>query len=314
MGSYSIDLCPIINKGKAISKSLTSLPSVSGHEVPLVSVVCTPEVIDGWEIPLVPTGADPCNMCNNEDLNTIKWYQRFHTQHNPIPPFEPTIIPEDYWVFECAIPRGFLEGTCPQCFGNASKFLLVGELGFTTSWVFARENRAKWTVARKDLPFPGEHLKVLTIIPGAGDSFRPMSSCAYSACGAPAGSCYYPTWEIQTSGRFCIVAESYFASPTWTSGKIANYYTDSLGWSDLDEHYLGYPSCDVYGDDSLKYSVEAEKEIVELTSAGFSAYIIGAWVSLRKLGKVHFEPYDDGVLGVPGNSIILPWHISGVGG
>lgn len=315
MGNHSIELCPVVNKGKAIDKSLTSFPSMSGYEVPLVSATCTPKIVDGWEIPLVPEGLDPCTMCNGEKVNNINWFQRFHNQLNPIPPFEPIVIPEDYWVFECSIPQGFLEGTCPQCFHRASKFLLIGDLGFNTSWVFARGGKAKWTVARKNLPFPGEPLKVITVIPGDGDFLCPRPSCTHSACGAPSGSCYYPTWELHTTGTFCIIADGYFATPTWTSGKITNYYTDALGWSDFDENHLAYPNCSVYGDRSLKYSLKVEKEEdKELTSAGFSAYIIGSWVSLRKLGESHFEPFDDDVLGVPGNSIILPWHISDVGG
>lgn len=314
MGDYSIDLCPIVNKGKAIEKSSESLPSVVGYEVPLISAVCVPEVIGGWEVPLVPEGFDPCDMCGDIGLNPIKWHQRYHDQLNPIPPFEPIRIPEDYWVFECSIPQGFLEGLCPQCFSGASKFKLVGELGFNTSWNFACGNGVKWTVTRNSLPFPGEYLKVLTVIPGDGDSFRPKASCTYEACGAPSGSCYYPTWQMHTTGRYCLIAGGFFATPTWTSGRITNYYTEALGWTDLDESYLGYPDCSVYGDTSLKYSVNVEGELVNLTSVGFSAYIVGSWVSLRKLGEDHFEPYDDGVLGVPGNSVILPWHINGIGG
>lgn len=315
MGSYSVDLCPIVNKGKAIKKkSSGSLPSVQGYEVPLVSVVCTPEVTEGWEVPLVPEGFDPCGMCGDVKVNSIKWYQRFRNQLNPIPPFEPIVIPEDYWVFECSIAQGFLEGSCPQCFPKNSKFLLVGNLGFTTHWAFAQKNRVKWTVARKNLPFPGEPIRVLTVVPGDGDSFRPRSPCAYAACGAPADSCHYPTWQIQTTGKYCTVAEGFFATPTWTSGKIANYYTDTLGWSDLDDDYLGYPDCSVYGDDSLKYAISVEQELKELTSVGFSAYITGSWVSLRKLGETYFEPYDDKVLGATGKLVILPWHINSVGG
>ena len=315
MGSYPIDLCPIVNKGKAIGKSLTSLPSVQGYEVPLVSVICTPEATEVWEVPLVPEGADPCNMCNEEKINEIKWYQRYHTQLNPIPPFEPTKIPEDYWVFECSIPRGFLEGTCAQCFSHASQFRLIGDLGFDTHWTFAWEDRAKWTVARKNLPFPGEPLKVITVIPGDGDFLRPHNSCTYSTCGAPDGSCYYPTWELHTEGAFCVIATGYFATPTWTSGKIVNYYTDSLGWSNFEKDHLAYPDCSVYGDCSLKYALNIEKEETkELTSAGFSAYVIGSWVSLRKHKNPYFEPFDDGVLGAAGDLIILPWHISGIGG
>lgn len=316
MGNYSIELCPIINKGKAISKSSSSgsLPSVQGYEVPLVSSVCTPEIAESWEVPLVPEGFDPCNMCGDVKVNNIKWYQRYHNQLNPIPSFEPIKIPEDYWVFECSIAQGFLEGLCPQCFPRNSKFLLVGDLGFNTHWTFAQKNRAKWTVARENLPFPGEYIKVLTVVPGDGDFFRPRSLCATVACGAPVGSCYYPTWELQTTGRYCTVADGYFATPTWTSGKISNYYTDTLGWSNLDEDHVGYPDCDVYGDPSLEYKLQVEKTNINLTSLGFSGYGIGTWVLLRKLLNEWTEPYDDGVLGQLGNLAIVPWHITGVGG
>lgn len=315
MGTYSINLCPIVNKGKAISKSLTvSLPSVKGYEVPLVSVICTPEAIDSWEIPLVPEGSDPCNMCGNTEFNTIKWYQKYHTQLNPIPPFEPVKIPEDYWVFECSIPQALVEGTCPECFSKASKFLLIGDLGFKTSWQFAKKGRVKWTVSRNSLPFPGEYLKVLTVVPGDGDSFRPHGVCTPPACGAPAGSCYYPTWEIHTTGKFCTIAGGYFATPTWTSGKIYNYYTNALGWSDLAEDHLGYPDCFVYGDVSLKYQIVVEGQLLELSSAGFSAYIVGSWVSLKKIGKAYYEPFNDEVLGASESLVVLPWHISEIGG
>jgi hypothetical protein len=105
-------------------------------------------------------------------------------------------------------------------------------------------------------------------------------------------------YDWQTSGSFWVVGYTFFATPTWTGGKLIDYYTDSLGWAGMSEGAKTYPVCDVYGDISLKYKVHVEGEIREVTSVGFAGYAIGTHVLLRKLGKAYGEPFSDSCLGV----------------
>ena len=190
----------------------------------------------------------------------------------------------------------------------------MGNLGFRTDWIKIHGNLAHWQVQRDEIPFPGEYLTVLTVVPGGGDMFVPGGICAPPRCGVPGGSCYFPYWQMQTTGHYYVVADAFFSTPTWTSGEIKDYYTDDLGWSELGGSHLAYPDCSVYGDSTLKYKVLNEGTMKIITSTGFSGYGIGTHVVLRKVGNEYFEPFDDGVVGGAGSLIILPWHIMGNGG
>ena len=307
--NFNIEICPIVNKGKSIHKSKDTLPSlkssIEGFEIPIQSLTCTFNTSAGYVVPLQPTDCDPYK----DGMGSIKWWQIYHLRY---PTYDK--IPHDSWMFECKIPQGFSEGTCDKCFANINKTILVGNLGFKTDWKGTYGNTVQWQVQRENLPFPGEFITALTVVSGDGDMFKPEGICAPSKCGAPGGTCYYPSWQIQTTGTYYIIAETFFATPTWTAGKIKDYYTDTLGWANLADSSLTYPDCDVYGDESLKYKVQVEGETIELTSLGFSGYGIGTYVSLKKISNKYFEPYDDGVLGTNGNMAIVPWHIMGNGG
>jgi hypothetical protein len=312
---FTIELCPIVNKGKSIQKIQETIPSIESREggftVPLMSTTCVLSTEAAYEIPLAPIGCDPFK---DGELGSLKWWQRYHDQFNPADPENPIKIPEGSWLFESKIPQGFSEGTCSKCFPNVGDFRIVGNLGFKTDWLKIYGNIARWQVAREDLPFPGEYLIVLTVIPGNGDLFVPEAVCAPPKCGALGGSCYYPHWQMQTTGTYYIVADGFFSTPTWTSGKIEDYYTDELGWSTLGDKHLTYPDCSVYGNPTLKYKVRVEGALKEITSVGFGGYGIGTHVSLRKIEKEYFEPFDDDVLGISGSVVMLPWHIMGYGG
>lgn len=306
--SYTIELCPIVNKGKAIHKTQT-VPSISpysgGFNVPLMPSTCELSTEATYEVPLQPTDCDPFK----DGMGSIKWWQNYHLRY-------PTYnkISHDSWMFECKIPQGFSEGTCDKCFPNINKTILVGNLGFKTNWIGTYGNTVQWQVRRENLPFPGEYITALTVIPGDGDIFKPEGICASSKCGAPSGTCYYPSWQMQTTGTYYIVADTFFATPTWTAGKIKDYYTDTLGWSTLEDTHLAYPDCSVYGDPSLVYKINIEGSTETITSVGFSGYGIGTYVAVRKINNEYYEPFDDSVLGISGNIALFPWHIMGIGG
>lgn len=312
---FTIELCPVVNKGKSIHKTKDPAPSISSYDdgftVPLISPTCVLHAETTYRVPIQPIDCDPLK---DGRIGSLKWYQKYHNHFDPTHPEELVKIPEGSWIFECSIPQGFSEGTCSKCFPNVGDFCIVGNLGFKTNWIKIYGNLAHWQVQRNEIPFPGEYLTVLTVVPGDGDMFVPEGVCAPLRCGVPGGSCYYPRWQMQTTGRYYIVADAFFSTPTWTSGKIKDYYTDELGWSTLGDSHLAYPDCNVYGDPTLKYKMLIEGTTKEITSAGFSGYGIGTHVALRKIGEEYFEPFDDGVVGGTGSLVMLPWHIMGYGG
>ena len=174
--NYDIELCPIVNKGKAIHKTQATTPAISpysgGFTIPLMPTTCELSTEATYEVPLQPIGCDPFK---DGELGTLKWWQKYHNQFDPADPENPIKVPEGSWMFESRIPQGFSDGTCSKCFPNVSDFRIVGNLGFRVDWLKIYGNVARWQVARKDLPFPAEYLTVLTVVPGNGDMFKGIS-------------------------------------------------------------------------------------------------------------------------------------------
>ena len=290
MTNYSLELCPIVNKGAIIHKSLDSLPSVKGYEIPLQPTTCDLVPVDGWKVPLEPIAGGAFGLV---DLN---WSQEKYSTFTAI---GSVVKPTNYWIFSCSPPQGLFEGSCPKCFPQSAAVFLVGNLGFSAGGQLVREGRVSWKVHRDDLPFPGESLVVLALVSGDGDAYIAKERCAAPSCGAHGSDCMWSrTISMFTSGRFLVIASSYFATPTWTGGKLLDYYTVESGWAGLSGDARVFPVCDVYGNETLKYKVLVEEVIREVTSVGFAGYGIGTHVLLKKLGTKYSEPFSDSCLGV----------------
>lgn len=290
MTNYSLELCPIVNKGAAIHKSSDTMPSVRGYEVPLQPTVCDLTLVDGWEVPLEPVGG--CLF----EAEELRWEQEKYSVYTA---FGPATEHSDYWIFSCSPPQGLFEGTCPECFAQSAAVFLVGNLGFSAGGQLVREGRVSWKVHRDDLPLPGESLVVLAMVSGEGDSYISKGRCAIPECGTPDSDCMWGRdVSMHTNGTYLVIASTHFATPTWTGGELIDYYIDDLGWANLPYNSRTFPICDVYGSRSLKYKIQVEGEIREVTSVGFAGYGIGTHVLLKKLGIKYNEPFSDSCLGV----------------
>lgn len=308
--SYNIELCPIKNPGKAIHKTQATIPSTTtregGFNVPIKPISCTLRTGPTYEIPLSPINCNPYKAATG----ILKWEQ----ETEGVWSMRGTVQkPTNYWIFSCSIPQGISEGTCAKCFSQNSAVFLYGNLGFSGGSVLTDQNSVQFRVHRDSLPFPGEMIFVVMMVLGNGDMLKLSGSCASPDCGAHGSDCMWGREvNTQTSGNYWMIANTYFATPTWTGGYITDYYTETLGWAGLADGALVFPDCEVYGDATLKYKIRIEGTKQELTSSDFAGYGIGTFVAVKKLGEYE-EPFDDGVLGGSG-SVIVPWHIMGMGG
>jgi hypothetical protein len=309
--NYNIELCPVVNKGKSIHKTQSTTPSITtradGFNVPLMPTTCTLTTEVTYEVPLQPTDCDPFKA----ETGALKWEQetkKTRTIYGYVQ--EPT----EYWIFSCSIPQGISEGTCAKCFSQNSAIFLYGNLGFNGGSVLTGQDSVQFRVHRDDLPFPGEMIFAAMVIPGEGSMLKLTGKCAAPACGTPGSDCMWlREVSAQTSGNYWIIASTYFATPTWTGGYITDYYTETLGWAGLPADARTFPDCAIYGDDTLKYKINAEGNMLEVNSSDFAGYGIGTFVLLKKLSETYGEPFDDSCLGVS-NVVIVPWHVMGMGG
>lgn len=315
MTTKTIKLCPEVYRGGAIKKKHTSMPAVSGFDVPIKPLGCVIEIGNYWEVPIQGN----CDPFDNFPVQQIRWAQRFYNQVMVFPPFYRE-VPRNQWDFQFTIPSGWLV-KCPQCFGfNPIK--LIGTLGFNAGSRFPdKDGKVSWEVYRDDLPFPGEKLIAITVVAGDGD-MRVFSGPCTPAGVCATGDCVWSDIvTLQTSGKFLEVAYGYFATPTWTGGDIAGYKTTGLGEIRTPSESEGCPLAEVYGDSSLRYLVNIEGEEETVGSSDFAGYglgqregaALGSFVLARKIDQEYVEPYNDGVLGAAGKKVIFPWHINSVG-
>lgn len=295
--SYNIELCPIVNKGKAIHRTQSTTPSISsysgGFDIPLMPSTCELSTEATYEVPLQPTDCDPFK---DGKTGTLNWEQETQSTFNMYGGSEK---PTNYWLFSCSIPQGMSEGTCAKCFSQNSAVFLYGNLGFNGGSILTSGNTARWRIHRDDLPFPGEMIMAIMMVPGEGSMLRFNGSCASPDCGALGSDCMWGRdVQAQTSGTYWIIASTYFATPTWTGGFITDYYTDDLGWAAIPEDGLTFPDCSVYGDDSLLYKIDIEGTITKINSSDFAGYGIGTFVTVKKLGVKYNEPFSDSCLGI----------------
>ena len=294
---YSIELCPIENKGKSIHKTQATIPSIESHDggfnVPLMPTTCKLSTEAVYEVPL---GPDDCNPFETGDLGDLEWEQETETFNTMIGPVQKST---NYWIFSCYIPQGYSRGTCSKCFRDSSAVFLYGNLGFNGGSVVTGGNRIEWRVHRNDLPLPGEMIMAVMMVSGEGSMLRFKGSCASPECKTPAGDCMWSREvQVQTSGSYWIIASSYFATPTWTGGYLVDYYIDDLGWAEVPAGSLIFPDCSIYGDDSLLYRINIEGEITKINSSDFAGYGIGTFVAVKKLGIEYNEPFSDSCLGI----------------
>jgi hypothetical protein len=289
MTDYSLELCPIENKGKAIRRTQKTVPAISagtdGFDVPIMPITCTLNAESFYDVPLVPIGCDPFK---DGEIGTLAWEQETKSSTTA---FGPSEKPTEYWSFSCSIPEGFSEGTCAKCFSQNSAIFLLGNLGFNGGSILTGRDRAEWRVHRDNLPFPGELIFAATMLPGDGDLLRLKGICAPPDCETPGRDCMWlRDVSMQTTGVYWIIASTYFATPTWTGGYLIDYYTDILGWASLAGDALTFPDCSVYGDDTLLYKIDIEGGVTKIHSSDFAGYGVGTFVAVKKLGIEYNEP------------------------
>jgi len=291
MGNYSIDLCPKVNRGALIHKTVVGLPEVRGYEVPLKPTACELIPEEGWYIPLMPPGGCPF------PTDEIRWAQE---EISRLTPFGTTSSPTDYWRFSIVPPQGLFEGSCVDCFPRSTAIHLVGSLGFNGGIKISSGRRVTWRVHRSNLPFPGELLVAVASCPdGNGDARKMSGDCTPPQCDTPPGDCIWGrSVSLATSGTFLSIGSVFFATPTWTGGVLVDYFTQSGGWAEVPAGNHVFPSCDVYGDPTLQYKIDVEGTIRIVTSVGFAGYGIGTHVLLKKLDRKYCEPFTDACLGV----------------
>ncbi|RPI56432.1 MAG: hypothetical protein EHM49_00120 [Deltaproteobacteria bacterium] len=306
----SLELCELAAKCALEDRpSEDEILSVPVYTIPLQSTTNEPRVGDFWEVPLSPGDCDPFESA---ELETIRWEQEVTLEYTA---FGPSTKTTEYWIFKCRVPDGWvIKRACSECFPSGAlpkRAYLLGSLGFDAYvgeevWERSEESgqlrktgELQWKVHRKDLPLPGEALFALIVVGGSGGMEISKPTCPVKMCDVSDGDCcFFREYSYHTSGKFWTVGMTFFATPTWTGGKLLDYYTDSLGWAGLEEGDKTYPVCGVYGDLSLKYKVQAEGETIEVTATDFAGYAIGTHVFLKKLGKRYGEPFSDSCLGV----------------
>ena len=290
MGNYSVDLCPKVNRGAFIRKTVVGLPETKGYEIPLMPITCELVPEEGWYIPIMPSGGCPF------PLQDIRWSQeegRINTA------FGPSLIPHNYWRFSIVPPRGLFEGTCAKCFPRSSPIYLIGSLGFDGGTQVSQGDKVFWRVHRSDLPFPGESIiAAVACADGEGDALLMRGRCVPPQCDTPSGDCIWGrVVSLATSGTYLVLGGTHFATPTWTGGVLVDYFTQSAGWAGVPAGNHVFPSCDVYGDPTLQYKIKVEGVYRNVTPVGFAGYGIGTHVLLKKLGRKYNEPFSDSCLG-----------------
>ncbi|MEA3479752.1 MAG: hypothetical protein U9R60_16335 [Bacteroidota bacterium] len=313
----TVDLCPKVYSGASIKRSHGSMPSVSGYTISIMPLGGSIEVGDYWKVPI----QGDCDIYDAFPVQAIRWAQRYDNQITLIPPYSKK-VPRNQWDFKFTLPEGWFD-LCPQCFDRRTNVKLLGVLGFNGGESFPDKNgEVSWEVYRENLPFPGERLVALTVVPGEGDVRIYRGPCTPAGVCSVGGDCVWVRrFEMRTTGKFLQVGEGFFATPTWTGGEVLGYQTAKTGPVLTPEDSQLCPTLDVYGDPTLQYIVEIEGESETLSPTDFAGYgtglregiALGSFVLTRKMDQVYEEPYNDSVLGSGGNKVIFPWHINSVG-